>query len=116
MVDFFDWVEKNFKKRSKSNANPNNFFYGPCLQEPCWVQDRNMEDDTRPAVQYFHVDVSAGLLEKYGTTDVCAINIAHGLSADFTLFPAKKKRARKKASKEVCVLFRHGSYAQKHVK
>jgi len=71
-----------------------------------------MEDKTRPAVQYFNVDVSAALLEQYGTTDVIALNIAHGLSADFTLFPAKKKRARKKASKEVCVLFPRGSYAQ----
>jgi hypothetical protein len=65
------------------------------------VKDKNMADKTRCAVQKFDVDISAGLLDTYGTTDITALTIASGLSADFTLFPAKKSRSRNKSPKEV---------------
>jgi hypothetical protein len=62
-------------------------------------------------VRKFDVDISAGILEKYGTTDVTALTITSGFSADATLFPARKprrqnkgaSRAGKEAPKEVHV-------------
>jgi len=60
-----------------------------------------MQDKTRCAARKFDVDISAALLHTHGTTDITALTLASGLSADFTLFPAKKSRSRKKASKKV---------------
>jgi len=73
-----------------------------------------MQDKTRSAARKFDVGIGAFLLHTYGTTDITALTLASGLSADFTLFPAKKSRSLKKAAKQVRVQLMQSSCAKMH--